>query len=98
MLIRPKGGVGAEERFHNFLQNGIFERLRSSYPERLKKIAYFPGNIEDDNFGKTSKWRVKMSENHFSVNKSIPTGLNELDRLKLCAQVNIIFHSAATVS
>ncbi|KAM8706072.1 hypothetical protein ACLKA7_010372 [Drosophila subpalustris] len=74
MLIRPKAGVGAEQRFQNFLQNGIFERLRTSYPDRLKKIAYFPGNIEDDNFG-----------------------LNELDKLKLCGQVNIIFHSAATV-
>ncbi|XP_062121764.1 putative fatty acyl-CoA reductase CG5065 [Drosophila sulfurigaster albostrigata] len=74
MLIRPKGGITAEQRFQNFLHNGIFERLRSSYPERLKKIAFFPGNIEDDNFG-----------------------LNELDRLELCAQVNIIFHSAATV-
>jgi len=27
-----------------------------------------------------------------------PTGLNECDRAVLCAEVNIIFHSAATVS
>lgn len=53
MLIRPKGGVSAEQRFQQFLQNGIFLRLRSSFPERLQKIYYFPGNIEDDNFGKS---------------------------------------------
>ncbi|KAH8420698.1 hypothetical protein KR222_001728 [Zaprionus bogoriensis] len=74
MLIRPKAGLTAAERFQQFLQNGIFLRLRNSFPERLKKIAYFPGNIEDDNFG-----------------------LNAADRRELCAQVNIIFHSAATV-
>lgn len=53
MLIRPKGGVTAEERFQQFLQNGIFLRLRASFPERLQKVYYFPGNIEDDNFGKS---------------------------------------------
>lgn len=53
MLIRPKGGVTAEQRFQQFLQNGIFLRLRESFPERLQKISYFPGNIEDDNFGKS---------------------------------------------
>ncbi|EDV90840.1 putative fatty acyl-CoA reductase CG5065 [Drosophila grimshawi] len=74
MLIRSKAGIVPEERFQNFLKNGIFLRLRSSHPERLKKIAYFAGNIEADNFG-----------------------LNERDRSELCAQVNIIFHSAATV-
>ncbi|XP_030374198.1 putative fatty acyl-CoA reductase CG5065, partial [Scaptodrosophila lebanonensis] len=74
MLIRPKAGIGVRERFESFLLNGIFERLRASYPERLNKISYLAGNIEDDNFG-----------------------LNELDRAELCAEVNIIFHSAATV-
>ncbi|XP_017104769.3 putative fatty acyl-CoA reductase CG5065 [Drosophila bipectinata] len=74
MLIRPKGGVTVEERFRVFLQNPIFERLRSNHPDRLKKIFHFSGNIEDDNFG-----------------------LNESDRKVLCAEVNIIFHSAATV-
>ncbi|XP_064545203.1 putative fatty acyl-CoA reductase CG5065 [Drosophila montana] len=74
MLIRAKAGVSPEQRFQNFLQNGIFQRLRTEYPERLQKISYFAGNIEDDNFG-----------------------LNERNRGELCAQVNIIFHSAATV-
>ncbi|XP_033166345.1 putative fatty acyl-CoA reductase CG5065 [Drosophila mauritiana] len=74
MLIRPKGGVTVEERFRGFLQNPIFERLKSEHPTQLKKIFHFSGNIEDDNFG-----------------------LNESDRSVLCAEVNIIFHSAATV-
>lgn len=52
MLIRAKAGDSPEQRFQNFLQNGIFQRLRSEYPTRLQKISYFAGNIEDDNFGK----------------------------------------------
>ncbi|BFF89372.1 putative fatty acyl-CoA reductase [Drosophila madeirensis] len=74
MLIRPKGGVSVKQRFQEFLQNRIFERLRAEHPERLKKIFHFAGNIEDDNFG-----------------------LSEPDRVRLCDEVNIIFHSAATV-
>ncbi|XP_022209941.1 putative fatty acyl-CoA reductase CG5065 [Drosophila obscura] len=74
MLIRPKGGVCVKQRFQDFLQNRIFERLRTEHPERLRKIFHFAGNIEDDNFG-----------------------LAEPDRVRLCGEVNIIFHSAATV-
>ncbi|EDW83348.1 uncharacterized protein Dwil_GK22366 [Drosophila willistoni] len=74
MLIRPKNGIPVEQRFQGFLRNTIFERLREAHPERMKKISYFAGNIEDDNFG-----------------------LNASDRVELCSEVNIIFHSAATV-
>lgn len=51
MLIRPKGGVTVEERFRGFLQNPIFERIKSEHPTQLKKIVHFSGNIEDDNLG-----------------------------------------------
>ncbi|KAH8343842.1 hypothetical protein KR059_011924 [Drosophila kikkawai] len=94
MLIRPKGGVTVQERFRGFLQNPIFERLTTEHPERLKKIFYFSGNIEDDNFGKTLEITNETTSAH---QRPPPTGLNESDRAVLCAEVNIIFHSAATV-
>ncbi|KAM7363056.1 fatty acyl-CoA reductase 1 [Cochliomyia hominivorax] len=74
ILIREKHGKSVEQRFREFVDHKIFERVRSSHPERLKKLKFLAGNIEHENFG-----------------------LSNVDKKMLCAEVNVIFHSAATV-
>lgn len=54
MLIREKHGKSAEQRFQEFVQHKIFERVRASYPDRLKKLKFLAGNIERENFCKLS--------------------------------------------
>ncbi|XP_073836888.1 putative fatty acyl-CoA reductase CG5065 [Musca autumnalis] len=74
ILIREKNGKPAQQRFNEFCQHKIFERLRQHYPQRLRKLRFLAGDIEKEDFG-----------------------LSNVDKKILCAEVNIIFHSAATV-
>lgn len=52
MLIREKYDKNVDQRFREFVEHKIFERLRSTYPERLKKLKFLAGNIEKQNFGR----------------------------------------------
>lgn len=58
ILIREKCNKSVDQRFHDFVEHKIFERLHSTYPERLKKLKFLAGNIERENFGKiySSNW------------------------------------------
>ncbi|VVD01912.1 unnamed protein product, partial [Leptidea sinapis] len=51
ILLRPKKGVGVEERLSNFLNNQIFDKLREKYPENLAKLKAMAGDILEENFG-----------------------------------------------
>ncbi|XP_075146064.1 putative fatty acyl-CoA reductase CG5065 [Haematobia irritans] len=74
ILIREKYGKSPQQRFNEFCTHKIFERLRTHYPQRLRKLKFLAGDIEREDFG-----------------------LSNVDKKVLCAEVNIIFHSAATV-
>jgi fatty acyl-CoA reductase len=51
ILLRPKRGVGSEQRFEEYLRNPIFERIRMKNPEILNKLVCIPGDIKDPNIG-----------------------------------------------
>lgn len=51
ILLRPKRGVGSEQRFEDYLKNPIFERIRLKNPDVLNKLICIPGDINDGNIG-----------------------------------------------
>lgn len=51
ILLRPKRGVGSEQRFEEYLKNPIFERIRLKNPDVLHKLICIPGDINDANIG-----------------------------------------------
>lgn len=51
ILIREKNGKPAQQRFYEFCQHKIFERLRQHYPQRLRKLRFLAGDIEKEDFG-----------------------------------------------
>lgn len=51
ILLRPKRGMGSEQRFEEYLKNPIFERIRNKHPEVLKKLVCIPGDINEPNIG-----------------------------------------------
>jgi fatty acyl-CoA reductase len=51
ILLRPKRGIGSEQRFEEYLRNPIFERIRSKNPEVLTKLICIPGDINEPQLG-----------------------------------------------
>lgn len=51
ILLRPKRGIGSEQRFEEYLRNPIFERIRIKNPSALGKLICIPGDINDDKLG-----------------------------------------------
>lgn len=51
ILLRPKRGIGSEQRFEEYLRNPIFERIRNKNPEVLKKLMFIPGDINESELG-----------------------------------------------
>lgn len=62
ILIRSKGGKTAEERFQEFLEHKIFERIRQHKHKCLEKLTFLEGNIENAELGKWRKYRGKISK------------------------------------
>lgn len=62
ILIREKNGKDAQQRFAEFCEHKIFERLRSHYPQRLRKLKFLAGNIEKENFGKFGWFSFRLIE------------------------------------
>lgn len=51
ITIRNKPGISSEERFHQFLGNKIFDRIKSENPEVLNKLKYVTGDIASPKLG-----------------------------------------------
>lgn len=51
ILLRPKRGIGSEQRFEEYLRNPIFERIRNKNPNVLRKLICIPGDINDTKLG-----------------------------------------------
>lgn len=51
ILLRPKRGIGSEQRFEEYLRNPIFERIRNKNPNVLRKLICIPGDINDVKLG-----------------------------------------------
>lgn len=62
ILLRPKRGIGSEQRFEEYLRNPIFERIRAKNPEILNKLVCIPGDIKDPNIGLSDN-DAKLLEN-----------------------------------
>lgn len=51
ILLRPKRGIGSEQRYAEYLRNPIFERIRNKNPDVLRKLICIPGDINDAKLG-----------------------------------------------
>lgn len=51
ILLRPKRGLGSEQRFEEFTKNRIFDIIREKTPEVLHKLVCIPGDINESNLG-----------------------------------------------
>lgn len=74
ILVRPKRGLGVEQRLKEMLNNPVFDKLREKTPQCFEKIKAIAGDVSHKDLG-----------------------LNETDKKLLEENVNIVFHSAATV-
>lgn len=63
ILLRPKRGIGSEQRFEEYLKNPIFERIRLKNPEVLNKLRCIPGDINDNNIGLSDGDVKKLVDN-----------------------------------
>lgn len=55
IILRPKRGLGSEQRFEEFKANTIFDKIREKTPHVLTKLVCVPGDINEANIGFTDK-------------------------------------------
>lgn len=55
ILLRPKRGLGSEQRFEEFLTNKIFDSIREKTPDVLQKLVCISGDIKEPNIGLDEK-------------------------------------------
>ncbi|XP_031631437.1 putative fatty acyl-CoA reductase CG5065 [Contarinia nasturtii] len=49
LLVRTKHGLRIKERYHKFIQDTVFDRVRESNPEYLQKIVFIAGDLSKAN-------------------------------------------------
>ncbi|XP_055374503.1 uncharacterized protein LOC129607499 [Condylostylus longicornis] len=74
ILLRPKREMTLEQRYKQFLEHHVFNRIIQWKPSLLNKIKYLSGDIS-----------------------KIGLGLSKNDMETVIRNVNIVFHSAATI-
>lgn len=62
ILLRPKRGLGSDQRFKEFLKNKIFDRIHEKTPEVLNKLICIPGEINEPNIGLTEKDSITLQD------------------------------------
>lgn len=77
ILLRPKRGVGSEQRFEEYLRNPIFERIRMKNPEILNKLACIPGDIKDPNIGLSDSDSKLLENVHIVFHVAATVRFNE---------------------
>lgn len=62
IILRPKRGLGSEQRFVEFKENQIFDKIREKTPEVLTKLVFVPGDINEANIGLDEKDSKMLQE------------------------------------
>ncbi|KAG7295476.1 hypothetical protein JYU34_021671 [Plutella xylostella] len=60
LLMRKKRGVSPDERIKTFLQNPLFDTIRTLNPKTLDKVRLVPGDILLEELGLSSEDRVEL--------------------------------------
>ena len=94
ILIRPKKGMEASERFHKeIIQSPCFDRLRSKYPNFsqfvLEKLEVLPGDIQKESLGLSpAHTEVLLANVDVVINSAANVDFNQ--RLDLAIQNNVL--------
>ncbi|XP_022907146.1 putative fatty acyl-CoA reductase CG5065 [Onthophagus taurus] len=62
LLIRPKRGMGCEQRLKELLKNPVFNKIKETNPEVLNKIKIIEGDVSQHNLGISEIDREKLAE------------------------------------
>ncbi|KAG5669115.1 hypothetical protein PVAND_017011 [Polypedilum vanderplanki] len=63
ILVRMKRGVDPVQRYHDYVDDMIFDNIRNTTPERLTKIKLISGDITEENLGIGQKDELELIEN-----------------------------------
>lgn len=63
LLMRPKKGVGCEERLRNLWNQKVFELIRNQNPDAIKKLKIINGDITEDDLGISEEDKKILQDN-----------------------------------
>ncbi|XP_058800857.1 putative fatty acyl-CoA reductase CG5065 isoform X2 [Phymastichus coffea] len=87
ILVRPKRGRSIEQRFTEFLENPVFDRLRCEYPGALDKIQPIKGDVGLPDLGLSLEDRTMLMQRVTIVFHSAATVRFD-EPLKLAVNLN----------
>ncbi|KAI4454750.1 male sterility protein 2-related [Holotrichia oblita] len=62
LLIRPKRGMGCEQRLKELLKNPVFNKVKETNPDVLSKVKFVEGDVSLPNLGMSEIDREKLAE------------------------------------
>lgn len=62
IILRPKRGLSSEQRFVEFKENKIFEKIREKTTDVFAKLVFVPGDINEANIGLDEKYSRMLQE------------------------------------
>lgn len=87
ILLRPKRGLGSEQRFEDFAKNRIFDIIREKTPEVLHKLVCIPGDIKEPNLGLCAS-DTKLLEEQVNIVFHVAATVRFNEPLKDAANLN----------
>ncbi|KAG5683857.1 hypothetical protein PVAND_013119 [Polypedilum vanderplanki] len=87
ILLRPKRGIGSEQRFEEYLRNPIFERIRNNNPDILKKLYCIPGDINESNLGLHAR-DIQLLQQNIDIVFHVAATVRFNEPLKVAANLN----------
>ncbi|GJQ85954.1 hypothetical protein Trydic_g21802 [Trypoxylus dichotomus] len=62
LLMRPKRGMGCEQRLKELFKNPVFNKIKEASPDSLTKIKIIEGDVSQPNLGMSEIDREKLAE------------------------------------
>jgi fatty acyl-CoA reductase len=87
ILLRPKRGIGSEQRFEEYLRNPIFERIRAKNPEVLRKLVCIPGDINEAELGLDER-DIRLLQQSIDIVFHVAATVRFNEPLKVAANLN----------
>ncbi|KAL7038720.1 hypothetical protein ACKWTF_009670 [Chironomus riparius] len=94
ILVRTKKGVTPQKRYENYINDVVFDRIRSSKPDQFKKIRVIKGDVTLDNLDLDPSDEEELIEN---VNLVFHCAANVRFDLKLKEAVNFNLNGTFSV-
>lgn len=89
LLVRPMKGLTIEQRIVEMFEFKLFDRLKASYPEFVKKVVPMEGDIILDNLGLSEENIKRLAEN-VNIIFHLAATINFQEPLRVAVKMNML--------